>query len=408
MNPHPSPVWQATDVFFRNLDSISPTVINIGGARSSKSYSIAQLFVYKFLTEKNKIFLTTRKTFPALRITAYKVAYDLVVDLGIYPRINHNKTEKVFRNPENGNIWFFLSVDDPQKIRSTEFNYVHMEEANEFTYEDFRIIKLRLSGRHAENERNQIFLSLNPSEDQGWIRTKLLAEEPHDLIHSTYKDNPFIPDSYVKELERLKEQDETYWKIYGLGEWASIRELIYGPPTIVAHIPERFDDLLYGLDFGFNNPCALLEIRPNLDARTIHFEELIYQSRLTNTELIDLMKMAISPYNRKYAIYADPEEPARIREIADAGFNIVGAKNRVSDGILFLKRFRHTTTAENVNLIREWGRYKWKKDRNDKILDEPVKFEDHCPDAGRYGIYSHFAEFDNVGAYIGFTKHDVY
>lgn len=400
-------VWSATDVFFRNVDADATTVVNIGGARSSKSYSIAQLFIYRFLSEKNKTFLTTRKTFPALRITAYKVAIDLMIERGIYSKLDHNKTEKVVRNPENGNVWYFLAIDDPQKIRSTEFNYVHMEEANEFNYEDFRIIKLRLSGRHAETERNQIFLSLNPSEDQGWIRTKLLIEEPHVLIHSTYRDNPFLAPDYITELERLKEQDETYWRIYGLGEWATVKELIFGPPAVIQSIPDKFDDIIYGLDFGYNNPTALIEIRPNLDARTFHFEELIYQTHLTNSELIDLMKRKISPYNRKYTIYADPAEPARIREIGDAGFNIVAATKNVSDGILFVKRFRATTTAENVNAIREWGRYKWKKDRNDKILDEPVKFEDHIPDAVRYGLYTHLAAFENVGAFIGFTQRDV-
>jgi phage terminase large subunit len=397
--------WQATNVFFRNLESKKFLVVNVGGSRSSKSFSISQLMMYRFLHERNKTFLTTRKTFPALRITALKVAVDQLQHLRLYQHLEHNKTQNYLRNPFNNNLWFFLSIDDPQKIRSTEFNYAHMEEANEFNYEDFRMLKLRMSGQNLEGERNQIILSLNPSDATGWIRSKLLPVEDHDLIHSTYKDNPFLPDEYVEELESLKDQDDEYWQIYGLGLWAKHGELIFGSPSIVRSIPKNIEETIFGLDFGYNNPTVLDEI--GIKDKTCYHREVIYQTHLTNSQLIDLMKETMSDWDRTRPIYADSAEPARISEIRSAGFNIVGASKNVLDGIDFTKRFEHATTAENVNFIREWSRYKWRKDKKSgEVLDEPVKFEDHYPDAGRMAIYTHLGR-ESGGVFIGDPKSDI-
>jgi len=398
--------WAATSVFYRNQAARKPVVVNVGGARSSKSYSIAQLFIVKFFTERKKSFLTTRKTFPALRMTAYKVAIDLLKGRDIYRFVLHNKSEKTLYYPPLGNYWVFTSIDDPEKIKSTEFNYVHMEEANEFTYEDFRILKLRMSGQTSHDEINQIFISFNPSDEHGWVKQELLMKEHCETIHSTYLDNPFLPRDYVAELESLKDQDETYWKIYGLGQYAEVKELVYGPLTMVDAIPEDLS-ILYGLDFGFNNPTVL--VRLHVKEWTVWLEELIYQSYLTNSDLIKLMKELITPYERKRAvIYADTSEPDRIEEIGREGFNIIGASKEVLAGILFVKRFKRFSLLTNENINREFCRYKWLKDREGHVTDQPLKFEDHGPDAVRYGLYSALSGDESGGFYFRLSKQDVY
>jgi len=397
--------WPATSVFYRNQAARKQTVVNIGGARSSKSYSIIQLFISKFFSESRKTFLTTRKTFPALAITTYKQAIDLMMARGLYDRVIHNKTRHTLEYPPLGNYWLFASFDQPDKIKSTEFNYIHQEEGNEFTYEDYRILKLRLSGPAGPKDLNQMFITLNPSDDQGWVRQQLMQAETHDLIKSTYRDNPFLGQDYIRELEELKNQDETFWTIYGLGEFATIRDLIYGPLEIVDELP-RFSDIFYGLDFGFNNPTALLEI--GAKEWTLGFREVIHERFLTNADLIKRMEAAIMPGERNRPIYADPSEPARIEEIHRAGFNIKEADNTVLAGILFLKRFRRLSLPTNINLNREFRNHKWRTDRLGKVLDEPVKYEDHGPDAGRYGAYTHLKNRGAKSYYIGISKSDVY
>ncbi|MGB4714956.1 MAG: terminase large subunit, partial [Defluviitoga tunisiensis] len=89
-------------------------------------------------------------------------------------------------------------------------------------------------------------------------------------------------------------------------------------------------------------------------------------------------------------IYADSAEPARITEIARAGFNVYPAEKSVKDGIDFVKRKMIYLYEECANAAREIQMYKWKEDRKGNVLDEPVKFNDHAMDALRYAVYTYY------------------
>ena len=151
---------------------------------------------------------------------------------------------------------------------------------------------------------------------------------------------------------------------------------------------DEVDDIFYGLDFGYNNPTALIEIR--MKDGVLYERELLYQTNLTNSELIDLLKQLI--VKKTSPIYADPSEPARIEEIYKAGYNIIGAEKSVKDGIDFVKRQKIKIANTSSNLIKEKKNYKWKVDKNNNVLDEPVKFNDHLMDAERYAIYTHLKD----------------
>ena len=399
MTPELQPVRtrqvEVTRVFDENYRAIEPILVNIGGSRSSKSYSIAQLMVRKFNEERNKNLLTTRKTLPSLRMTAYKVAVDMMKDYGCYDYFRHNKADRTIYNPYNNNLWIFTSIDDPKKIKSTEFNYIHMEEANEFTYDDYMILKLRMSGVEEKGERNQMYLSLNPSEKYGWINETLILQKGVKVIHSTYEDAiEFLPASYVARLEALRQEDPSYWQVYGLGEFADIKGIIHRLRIIPA-LPKEPKEVIYGLDYGFTNPSALIEIGIDLEKMRLYLHEVIYETGMTNRQLIERMKKKIPEEDMEREIYADSAEPGRTEEIYYAGFNIHGAdkgKDSVTNGIDCVNRFKLCSTVESVNLNREMTRYKRKVDREGHVLEEPVKFDDHCPNAVRYAVYTHLWE----------------
>ena len=160
-----------TPIYNRTRECKAKTIINVGGAGSSKSYSIAQLLIEKLCQEKGKKIGICRKTFPALRMTALDLVIGLLKDYGIYNPKNHNKSNSTYNH--NSNVIQFFSLDDPVKIRSTDFNYLWLEEAGEFTWEDYITLKLRLRAPTLEGEPNQMFLSLNPTDAHSWIATKL-------------------------------------------------------------------------------------------------------------------------------------------------------------------------------------------------------------------------------------------
>lgn len=373
---------RVTEIFKRNYESKATVVLNEGGARSSKSYSVCQLFIMKFINEEGKNFLITRKTLPSLRITAYKLFIDLLKEYKYYNKVEHNKTFREFRFRDN--YLLATSIDESTKIQSTDFNYIWMEEAEEFTYEDYITLKTRLSGNKKGDERNQIFLTYNPKKEYSYINKKVKSESDVEIIKSTYKDNPALSPEYIALLEGLKEQSTDFHKIFTLGEYASADGMIYSHIKNIACYPEEFDYTIYGLDFGYNNPCALVRV-DSADGK-FYLTELLYQTRLTNADLIERLKDLIP--NKNYRIFCDSAEPDRIRELRAAGFYATESRKGVKEGIDYVKRCEVYTRDENVNLNKELEEYVWKKSPRGELTDEPVRYNNHLMDAMRYAIFS--------------------
>jgi phage terminase large subunit len=356
--------------------------INIlrGGTRSSKSYSLAQHIIFnKLITGDNRVIVIARKTLPALRKTAMKLMLDLLEEYQIPVRFNKTELELRYKN----NLVYFMSLDDPGKIASIDYNDCWLEEAVDFTLEDFRQFNLRASRK---GEGNQLFLTFNPVSSLHWIKTKLLDKRTSGIAEnvSTYKDNiKNLSPEIVAEIEDLINQDDNFYHIYTLGQWGTLTETIYHFPTVDE--PEGFDDITFGIDFGYNNPSTVVKVYW-IDGRAV-WQEVYYKSNLTNTELINEIKQAVSETDLNYNWYADSAEPARIEEFYRAGFNIYPADKSVKDGIDFCKTHVIGITKDSTNAIKERQSYSYKKDKDGNVLEEPVKFADHCMDAGRYGTY---------------------
>ena len=354
--------------FFLNTQD-KETLISYGGAGSGKSYSTTLWLIERALREKDKRFLITRKTLPSLRITCLQLFRELLDQCQIPYELNKSELEMLL----GSNQFFFKSLDDPAKIKSSEFNYIWAEEATELTHQDYLQLRLRL--RRKNNLKNQLIMTLNPIDQFHWIKTKILDMPNDDMatFQSNYKLNPFLSPEYVKQLEQLAEIDENYYRIYALGEWGVLQNLIYSNWDVVDKTPETYDEIIYGLDFGYINPTCLVEVR--IKENEVWAQELIYQSHLTNSDLIELLKSRV---NKDTPIYADSAEPQRIEEIYQAGFNIYPAHKEVRFGIDKVKQYRLHILSDSVNLIKEIRSYKWREDKEGRVLEEPVKFNDHA------------------------------
>ena len=386
---------EASSLFEKNYQAKAKTIVNVGGARSGKSYALAQLLLTKGLTFNGCNIGITRKTLPALKMTAYRLFIDMLKKHGLYKADNHNKTEH-FYMLDKTRVQFF-SLDDPEKIKSSEFNYIWIEEATEFSYKDYITLLTRLSAPNPY-DKNHLYLTLNPSDCNSWINTKLLPSLDCQIIKSNYKDNPFLDKSYIKTLVGLKEMDEASYKIFALGEWAQKKETIYNNYSFIDSVSEDCQNVIWGLDFGFNNPSALVRIQI-LD-KGLEVEEKLYQTGLTTSQLKSAILEIIPEKERHQEIYADAAEPDRIKELYDAGLNIYPANKTVNVGILKVKSKPLFITKNSVNLIKEIQSYSWKTDLNGNVLEEPVKFNDHALDALRYAVHSYFQIWENPGKLI--------
>ena len=374
-----------TDVHVKNMLAASQIIANRGGARSSKSYSIAQILLERFVTLPNRKIFIVRKTLPSLRVSTYRLMKDVAAEFGIWDRITEQKQE--FNWLYGKSLIHFGSIDDPEKIRSTEWNDIWMEEATEFTYDDFVNLKLRMSAT-PWGVRNQMWLSFNPVDEYHWVKTKVIdGKEDCTEIHSMYKDNPFLSPDYIKTIEALIEQDMNYYRIFTLGEWGRLENMIYSNWDVVQEFVVGGEEI-YGLDFGFTNPSVLT--RCSIDGDDCYLDSPIYKAGLTNADLIAELDKAIPAERRKrYPIYADCAEPQRIEEINRAGFWCIAADKSVLDGIDMCKRFRLHVAAAAEEGIKEIRGYSYRTDKNGIPFEEPVKFNDHFCDSFRYALHTH-------------------
>ena len=199
-------------------------------------------------------------------------------------------------------------------------------------------------------------------------------------------------------MESLKEQDMNLWNIYGEGILGVLKNLIYSNYEIISdeEWPEVFDEVFYGLDFGYANETALLEI--GLRDGEIYERELVYERRMKNADRIERMESLEIDHNAE--IFADPSEPEHIDEIHHAGFNIKPAKNRVSPGINCVNTKRPKILGSSLNLISEKKKYMRKEDKDGNVLEDPVKAFDHLMDAERYGLFSYFYPEDKSSVWF--------
>jgi phage terminase large subunit len=380
---------KSTVIFEKNYAALNDQgirfVINEGGSRSSKTYSLCQLVIIYCLQNNNKVVSVIRKTFPALRATVLRDFIEILKELNIYSVEDHNKSEHIYTFP-NGSIVEFFSVDDEQKIRGRKRDIAWCNEANELYFDDFTQLNMRTESK--------LIFDYNPSESTSWLYE--LPTEESILIKSTYKDNPFLPQSIRAQIEDLKRTDEALYQIYALGEKAISKSNIYSNWSFIPHRPARFVNYVYGLDFGYNHPTALMRVY--WCDNDIYIEPVIYESYLTTPMLID--KMQSFNVEKTVTIVADYARPEIIAELNNAGYDVQNANKVVKKGIDNIKTFG-VLCQDDKAIKKEYENYKWKK-VGDMITDEPVKMWDDAMDAIRYATTHIRQEYYTDDSYYAF------
>jgi phage terminase large subunit len=380
---------KSTVIFEKNYEALNDPgirfVINEGGSRSSKTYSLCQLVIIYCLQNNHKVVSVIRKTFPALRATVLRDFIEILKELNIYSVEAHNKSEHIYTFP-NGSIVEFFSVDDEQKIRGRKRDIAWCNEANELYFDDFTQLNMRTESK--------LIFDYNPSESTSWLYE--LPQDESIMIKSTYKDNPFLPQSIRTQIEDLKRTDEALYQIYALGEKAISKSNIYSNWSFIPHRPARFVNYVYGLDFGYNHPTALMRVY--WCDNDIYIEPVIYESYLTTPMLID--KMQSFNVEKTVTIVADYARPEIIAELNNAGYDVQNANKVVKKGIDNIKTFG-VLCQDDKAIRKEYENYKWKK-VGDMITDEPVKMWDDAMDAIRYATTHIRQEYYTDDSYYAF------
>lgn len=379
---------QCNRQFYDLVNCDSRIFVHQGGTRSGKTYAICQYLIYLITTEKEPLVIDiVRKTLPALKGSVMRDFFSIAESVGIYWEGTHNKSENTFSY--NGHVVSFISIDDQQKIRGRKRSIVFCNEANELNKADMDQLLFRTDG----NVFPQIIIDFNPSDPVSFLYSDIITRDDCETVITTYRDNKFLSDELIKEIERMRERDPDMWRVYGEGQKAVFsRRQIYNNWNFINYCDFPDVDYVYlGVDFGFSNdPCAIAEVRRVGDKLFIH--ELCHKTGMTNQDIADFI---IRAGHENTLVYYDSAEPKSGEEIRRMGIMAKGATKgagSLNAGISLMKEFDIYVSNESPNIRREYESYLWEELKDGTIVNKPVDRNNHQMDCIRYVVFSAYSK----------------
>ena len=354
-----TPVYQKLDTAYRS-GRYNVFVLE-GGSRSSKTYSIIQFWIRyaQEHTDRERRVIVSRLKATWITATVLKDFLDVLKDYGLYNPKQHNKSVGAGVYKLYTTEFWFLGLDDEQRIHGMKSDAFWINEAVEASFDDYAQLMQRCSGF--------AILDYNPSYDEHWIYDKICKRERTRYMHSTMLDNPLIPDNAKEQILSYEPTeyniehgtaDKRKWQIYGLGKRASLEGLIYENWGYCKEIPKQLRHRGYGMDFGFSiDPTGIVDCAFNELTNTLYIDEMCYNTRMEAADIIQFYKRC-----PRLRIMSESADPRLISEISNAGLEIypvIKGQGSVEASISVIQGYKMLVTERSVNLIRELKNYTW-------------------------------------------------
>lgn len=357
---------------FNKIANLSKRIRIVQGSSSaSKTYSILQKLVLQAEhSNETKLISVVTDTNVNVSKGAFRDFESIVNDR----KIELKGTKHPIEYTINNWTFEFFGLDDSRKAKGGRRDILFLNEGNRVKWETARQLIMRT--------RDTVYIDYNPDCDF-WADEKYIGNDDVDFCIVTYLDNEACPQTAIDEIESYKETDPEWYKVFGLGIKGDLfKGKVFQKWEEIDQFPE-LDGFWFGLDFGFSNdPTAI--VKTIRFKERIYFEEILYQTGLTNNEIANYLK---STGYAGQLVICDSAEPKSIVELQHFGINAIAADKRpgsVMAGIDFLKRNKVLVTSRSHNLINENRHYKWKQDRDGKHLNQPLDWMNHAIDACRY------------------------
>lgn len=354
------------------------TISEQGSSRSSKTYNtLIWLIVYLLQHPKTRAAIV-RKSMPTIKGSVYHDFEEIMKDkMGLWADTCMNKTEMVYRFP-NGSELEFFGCDNEQKMRGRKRDVLYCNEANELAFIEWQQLKMRTT-RFA-------IVDYNPSySDDHWLCTLNADPRTYHFI-TTYKDNPFLEQAVIDEIESLKDKNPALWQIYGLGLQAVVEGLIFKNVDVVDNIPRgAMEWHRKGVDYGFtNDSTAIVDVY--IHGRDMYIDEVCYRTQMLTGDIIRELK---DPTDPNVKIIAESADPRMNTEIRRAGLNLHEVrkyKGSIEAGITKMLEYNIHVTRRSVNVLKEFHNYTYQQTRDGRWLNTPIDAFNHAIDACRYVI----------------------
>lgn len=386
------------DVYLPYLNDETGTQLLFGGSSSGKSYFLAQRTVLDVANGGHN-YLVTRNVQNTIKKSVFNEITKAISFFKLDGLFNINKSDMVI-TCANGYQILFCGLDDPEKIKSITpqkgvVTDVWVEEATETEYAAVKQLRKRLRGRSKVQKR--LILSFNPILKTHWIfrdyfwdwddSKREYRDDKLTILKTTYKDNKFLTQQDVEELEN--ETDRYFYEVYTLGNWGVLGNVIFKNWEVqdLTAIRKTFTtaNLYNGLDFGFSqDPAAMAHMGYDRKHQTLYIFDELYERELTNDQLAKEIKKIIN----KQDVICDSAEPKSIKELKNFGVRARAAKkgaDSVNFGIDWLQRQKIIIDIRCQNAKNEFQMYRWQEDKDGNVLPKPIDKDNHLIDAIRYG-----------------------
>ena len=339
-----------------------------GSSRSSKTYSNVQWLIRMCYETPGTTVSIVRKTMPALKRSVYRDFQEIMIDWGLWNDRQMNKSEFVYTFG-NGSWIEFFSCEDEQKLRGSKRQILFVNEANEISFLEWQQLQMRTTAFS--------IIDYNPSfSEEHWINQVNLEKRTHFWI-STYKDNPFLEQKVIDEIESLQWKNKSLWQVYGLGQRAVVEGLVFPKFDIIDHIPREATRHRYvGMDLGYSNDStAIVEVCFWKDA--MYLNQLCYKTHMLTSDIIRELK----GIDWQPEIISESADPRMVDEIYNAGLDIKAVHKyagSINAGLMKMKEYRICVTRQSSDLIKEFRNYTYRQDKEGKWLSEPIDAFNHC------------------------------
>ncbi len=379
-----------------------------GGRGSGKSFALNS-FLLLLTYEVGHVILFTRYTLVSAHISIIPEFVEKIEMAGLEQDFTITKDE-IVNNRTKSKILFkgIKTSSGTQTANLKSLSGVTtfvLDEAEELVDEDV-FDKIDLSVRH-NTKQNRVILILNPTTKEHFIYQRFfeskgveagssLTKQDTTYIHTTYLDNiENLSDSFITQIESLKEQNKKKFKHQILGGWLDKAEgVVFTNWSFGNFNPDNLQTS-FGQDFGFSiDPTTLVEVAIDKSKRKIYVKEHLYKPKLTTSEIAVINKQVCGGS----LIVADSAEPRLIAELSSQRCNIVATEKgagSITAGLALMQDFEIVLEHNSQNIAKELNNYIYSDKKSGLVVDN----YNHAIDAIRYNVFYHLSN-PNKGQYF--------
>ena len=368
---------QTTKIFKEVVDAVRDgyTIISAqGSSRSGKTHNILIWLIIYCLNHPDTVLSIVRATLPAIKGSVFRDFKDILIKLDIFNEKRLNKTDLIYTFP-NGSFVEFFSTDSEQKIRGRKRDILFANEANELSFMEWQQLVMRT--------KMFSIIDYNPSfSDEHWI-CHINSDKRCCHFISTYKDNPFLEQTIIDEIESLQNKNQSLWNIYGLGLQSQVEGLVFTNIEIVEEFPHWAKKRGLAIDYGYTaDPTAI--VRCGLIDDGLYLDEVCYRTHMLAKDIIDELKRY-----KDMEVISESADPRMIQEISNAGILIYPVdkfQGSVMAGINKMQEYKIKVTRRSANLIKEFKNYTYMQNKDGAFVNQPIDKWNHGIDAARYWV----------------------